>query len=183
MRKNLRPDGRHDNKAATRPFPSGLAGAVLFLCAGLVVLTACGGRTGVSADISAYGDAPIEIVGLADEEFTVTPNELAALPCVSRSATGETAKAGTVKAVGPLLDTFLAEYGKKTSDFNRIRFIAVDAYRVVLRDEYLTDYEVVLSVSNGKDPLPESERPLRVLIPEAESGMWEYACVRIEFVE
>jgi hypothetical protein len=36
---------------------------------------------------------------------------------------------------------------------------------------------------SGRDPLPASERPLRILIPEAESSMWEYACVRIEFVE
>jgi hypothetical protein len=141
----------------------------------------CGAQTGVKADISAYGDAPIEISGLTETEFTVTPNELAALVCVSRSATGATAKAGTVQAAGPLLDTFLAGYGKKMSDFSRIRFIAADAYRVVLRDEYLTDYEVVLSVAQGRNPLPESERPLRILIPEAESNMWEYACVRIEF--
>jgi hypothetical protein len=162
-----RPDGR-------------LTAAALFLCAGLALFAGCGGGR---ADISAYGDAPIEIAGLTDEEFTVTPNELAELPCVTRSATGATAKAGTVKAVGPLLDTFLEKYGKKASDFDRVRFIAADAYRVVLRDEYLTDYEVVLSVAEGGDPLPESERPLRVLIPEAESSMWEYACVRIEFVE
>jgi hypothetical protein len=182
MQKNLRRDRRRNNKATVRPLPSGSVAVVvaLLLCAGCGLPVGCGGG---QADISAYGDTPIEIAGLADGEFTVTPNELAALPCVSRSATGETAKAGTVRAVGPLLDTFLAEYGKKTSDFNRIRFIASDAYRVVLRDEYLTDYEVVLSVANGKNPLPESERPLRILIPEAESSMWEYACVRIEFVE
>ncbi|MDR1246794.1 MAG: hypothetical protein LBK57_07165 [Clostridiales Family XIII bacterium] len=147
----------------------------------LAVCTGCGGTP--EADISAYGDAPIEISGLTSEDFTVTPGELAALECVSRSATGETAKAGTVKAVGPLLNTFLADYGKNASDFNRIRFIASDGYRVVLRDEYLTDYEVVLSVASGREPLQESERPLRILIPEAESGMWEYACIRIEFVE
>ncbi|MDR2355159.1 MAG: hypothetical protein LBE16_03080 [Clostridiales Family XIII bacterium] len=154
--------------------------AALFILAA-AVLTGCGGSG--DADISAYGDAPIEIEGLTDTAFVITPNELMALPCVSRSATGETAKAGTVKATGPLLDTFLEKYNKKASDFNRIRFIASDAYRVVLRDEYLTDYEVVLSVASGGDPLPVSERPLRILIPDAESSMWEYACVRIEFVE
>jgi hypothetical protein len=151
----------------------------VFLILAAAALPGCGG----DADISAYGDAPIEIAGLSDGEFIVTPEELAALPLVSRSATGETAKAGTVKATGPLLDTFLEQYGKKASDFNRIRFIASDAYLVVLRDEYLTDYEVVLSVARGREPLPASEQPLRILIPDAESSMWEYACVRIEFVE
>ena len=147
-------------------------------------IAGCGGR-GVKAYISEYGDIPIEVSGLADEDFTVTPNELAELDCVSRSATGATAKAGEVKASGPLLDSFLASYGggRKTSDFNRIRFIASDGYSVGLRGEYLTDYEVILSVASGNAPLPESERPLRVLIPDAESSMWEYACVRMEFVE
>jgi hypothetical protein len=145
----------------------------------ILLLAGCGGSL---PDISAYGDTPITIAGLTDAEFTVTPRELARLECVTRSATGGTAKAGTVNAVGPLLDTFLAQYGRAASDFERIRFIASDEYRVVLREEYLTEYEVILSVASGKKPLPESERPLRILIPEAETSMWEYACVRIEFV-
>ncbi|MDR1571676.1 MAG: hypothetical protein LBS32_04045 [Clostridiales Family XIII bacterium] len=162
----------------------GAAAALLCALCLAPLVAGCGGQ-GLKADISEYGDSPIEISGLAAEDFSVTPNELAQLECVSRSATGATAKAGTVKAVGPLLDSFLAAYGdgRAMSDFNRIRFIASDGYRVVLRDEYLSDYEVLLSVASGGDPLPEAERPLRILIPEAESGMWEYACVRIEFVE
>ena len=144
------------------------------------LLTSCGGG---SADISEYGDTPITVSGLTEEDFTVTPNELYGLECVSRTASGKSAKAGTVNATGPLLDTFLAQYGKRMSDFERIRFIAADDYRVVLKDEYLTEYEVVLAVSNGNEPLIEEHRPLRILIPDADSGMWEYSVVRIEFVE
>ena len=144
------------------------------------LLASCGSA---KADISEYADTPITIAGLTDEEFTVTPAELAALECVSRTAAGKTAKAGTVNATGPLLDTFLEQYGKRTSDFERIRFIASDFYRVVLKDEYLTEYEIVLAVSNGNAPLIEEHRPLRILIPDADSSMWEYAVVRIEFVQ
>ena len=144
------------------------------------LLAACGGR---AADLSEYGDMPITITGITDTELTVTPNELAALDCVTRTASGKTAKAGTVNATGPLLDTFLAQYGKSTADFERIRFIASDFYRVVLKDEYLTEYEIVLAVSNGSEPLIAEHRPLRILIPDADSSMWEYAVVRIEFVE
>ncbi|MDR3295569.1 MAG: hypothetical protein LBT26_07055, partial [Clostridiales Family XIII bacterium] len=143
-------------RARTRRVFALCAALTLFFCA-----TACGGQ----ADISEYGTEAIAISGLLDEEFTVTPEELLALECVRRSATGATAKAGTVAAYGPLLNTFLAEYGKTAADFNRIRFIAKDEYRVVLREEYLTDYEVVLSAASGKNPLPEGERPLRILIP------------------
>ncbi len=144
----------------------------------LVLLSACGKKT---ADISAYAETPIAVAGLTEEEFSVTPAELAALDCVSRIATGATAKAGTVNAYGPLLNTFLAQYGCTAADFHKIRFLCADGYKVVLRGEYLTDYEIVLAVSAGSEPLAEAQRPLRVLIPEAESSKWAYSVVRIEF--
>ncbi len=134
-----------------------------------------------SIDISSYGDTTIEVVGLKEESFNITPNQLLELECVSRTATGATAKAGTVSVKGPLLDTFLEQYDCKASDFNKIRFLAGDGYKVVLRDEYLTDYEVVMAVSGETEPLPEGQQPMRLLIPEAESGMWTYNIVRIEF--
>ena len=80
-----------------------------------------------------------------------------------------------------LLDTFLAQYGVSASDFHKIRFLCADEYKVVLRDKYLTDYEVVLAVAYQDGPLPEEMRPLRLLIPEAESNKWAYAVTRIEF--
>lgn len=149
----------------------------------LLVLAAAFGLSGCGkADISSYGDTPITITGLTDENFMITPNDLARLDCVSRTATGATAKAGTVNAYGPLLDTFLAQYDCKASDFSKIRFICSDGYKVVLRDEYLTDYEVVMAVSGGSEPLAEAQQPLRILIPDAESSMWAYAVTQIEFV-
>ena len=149
-------------------------------CIATLLLASCtSSRT--AADISEYIDEEITISGLLDEEFTITPGDLLELECVSRTATGATAKAGTVSATGPLLDTFLAQYGYKASDFDRIRFLAKDAYRTLLRNEYLTDYDVVLAVSSGKEPLAEDLRPMRLLIPEAESSMWIYGVVRIEF--
>lgn len=151
------------------------------LCCMLLLLILCCACAGKAADISAYGGTPITISGLTEEEFTVTANELAQLDCVSRTATGATAKAGTVNAYGPLLDTFLAQYGCQASDFYKIRFLCADNYKAVLRGDYLTDYEVVLAISYGSEPLPESCRPMRLLIPEAESNLWAYSVTRIEF--
>ena len=159
-----------DNKRSVWP--------LLLLLPLILALAACGSGP---ADISAYGDTPITISGLTEEEFTVTPNELAELECVSRTATGATAKAGTVNATGPLLDTFLERYGCQASDFYKIRFLCADNYKVVLRGEYLTDYEVVMSISGGSEPLAEDVQPMRLLIPEAESNMWAYSVIRIEF--
>jgi hypothetical protein len=153
-------------------------GAFAVILALLMLLSACGAKT---ADLSAYGDTPIEISGLTDQDFTVTPNELAKLKCVSRTATGESEKAGTVDATGPLLNTFLAQYHCQMSDFYKIRFLCADQYKVVLKGEYLTDYEVVMAISGGGKPLDKAQQPLRILIPEAESSMWAYSVVRIEF--
>ncbi len=151
------------------------------LCACLFILIICTGcKVRVKADISDYTDTPITISGLTEEEFTVTPGELAELECVRLSASGKTAKAGEVSAVGPLLDTFLAQYDKKPGDFKVISFIARDKYKVELYGEYLTDYQVVLSLCDGNKPLSEDMRPMRIFIPGTESNMWEYAVIRIE---
>ncbi|MDR3278177.1 MAG: hypothetical protein LBT12_05330, partial [Oscillospiraceae bacterium] len=96
-------------------------------------------------------------------------------------AAGATEKAGTVSGIGPLLDTFLAQYGRKQTDFELIRFIASDAYRITLHEKTLTGSELILILANGKKPLPQNERPLRLLIPGAESSQWIYAIERIEF--
>jgi DMSO/TMAO reductase YedYZ molybdopterin-dependent catalytic subunit len=149
------------------------------------VLAGClsGCRARVKADISAYGETPIEVSGLKEEDFIITASDLAELDCVTATTTGRSAKAGTVNAVGPLLGTFLADYGKTVDDFKKIRFIAADGYRTVLKGEYLTDYDQILSVAAGNEPLPAPEQPLRLVIPDAESSMWVYAVIRIEFVE
>ena len=149
---------------------------ILPLVALAILLSACG-----KSVIEEYAAAEIVISGLTDSEFVITPRELLAMETVSRTATGETQKAGTVGAEGPLLETFLAEYGCKPTDFAKIRFIAYDEYKTTLRNEYLTDFEVIMAVSSGDKPLAEVNRPLRLLIPGAESHMWIYGVVRIEF--
>jgi hypothetical protein len=156
-----------------------LVSGLLLVC---LLLCSCSKTVKVEADISAYGDTPITISGLAGEDFTVTPNELARLECVQMSGSGKTEKAGTVTAVGPLLETFLARYGKTRSDFSKIRFYASDKYKITLKDEYLTKYQIVLSIAKGNDPLPAAQQPLRLFIPKAESSNWIYAVIRIEFI-
>lgn len=150
------------------------------LCAAL--LCGCGGSVKVTADISAYADTPIAIAGLTEQEFNTTPGALAQLECVTQTATGATAKSGTVTAVGPTLNTFLAQYGKTQTDFDRVRFIGGDAYRVVLYEEDLAEFTIYLSVAEGTNPLPAEQLPLRVLIPGADTNTWARMVTRIEFV-
>lgn len=154
--------------------------SLLLLC--LILWFAAGCDTAVRADLSAYGDEPIRISGLAAEDFTVTPHELAGLDCASQSATGRTQKAGTVHGVGPTLETFLAQYNKEQTDFQKIIFRAKDGYTITLGPQSLQKYAIILSVANGKKPLSESEAPLRLLIPEAESSKWVRMVIEIEFL-
>ena len=160
---------------------SRLSGFIVFLLCISILLSGC--KVTVRADISAYADTPIEISGLTEEEFTVTAQELAQLECVEVTAQGQTAKSGTVTGIGPTMQTFLAQYGRSIEEFKKIRFFCSDGYKVLLRDEYLTDYDIIMTLCKGNDPLPELQQPLRIVIPEAESGKWAYGVVRIEFVE
>jgi DMSO/TMAO reductase YedYZ molybdopterin-dependent catalytic subunit len=145
----------------------------------LLVLTSCGAKL---PDISAYGDTPIEVSGLLDEDFTVTPNVLAKLKLDTSTATGATAKAGTVSGIGPTLITFLEQYGRVPADFKYIRFIASDEYRITLAGNKHTDDVVLFAIAGNGKPLPEPERPMRLIVPTAESNQWIYSVIRIEFV-
>lgn len=148
---------------------------LIVLC--LCLICGCG-----RADISSYADREITVSGLGESDFTVTPGEMAELKCVDRSDTGATEKAGTVKAHGPLLETFLEAYGYSIDQIDRVRFYCKDDYKIVLKKEYLTDYEIILSVSSGSEILPEAQQPLRLLVPEAESSKWAYGITKMEFV-
>ena len=136
------------------------------------------------ADISDYGDAEILITGLPGGDFTITPYGLLELDCTSVSANGGTRKSSGVNGTGPELETFLAQYGKTTSDFKKIRFICKDDYITVLKNDYLTDdYQIVMAVTQIGKALPSKLQPLRIIIPEGESAKWAYGIMEIDFIE
>lgn len=166
---------RHRRRIARLPVL--LLFILLFLLPALS--TACGNG---KPDISAYQDTPISISGLTDEAFEITPAELMEMECVSESDTGKSEKAGTVEGYGPSLDTFLEQYGKERSDFEKIRFIAKDGYKKTLWGELLKNDQIVLSLSDGDKPLSDSEEPLRLIVPGAESSYWVYGVIQIEFI-
>lgn len=145
-----------------------MATAVLLLC-------------GCRADISAYGKTPILIVGLLEEDFTVTPEELVNMKCVSGIATGSSAKAGTVQGWGPTLETFVERYGHTLDEFKCVTFYASDDYHIALGPVTWEKRDVILSVANGGKPLEAGQCPLRVVIPGADSGKWIRMVDKIQF--
>ena len=151
--------------------------AVLFaLVMAFAMLTGCG-----KADISAYADEEITVTGLLDEDFTITPRELSEMECVSDKAVGETEKAGTVKAYGPTLDTFLANYGVSKDDLYSIKFYAKDDYTSTLGKITWDQYEVIFSIAYGSEAFDEDTAPLRIVIPGGKSGNWIRMVTKMEF--
>ncbi|MDR0916852.1 MAG: molybdopterin-dependent oxidoreductase [Oscillospiraceae bacterium] len=156
--------------------------SVFLAVAAIIALASCAAKL---PDISAYGDTPIEISGLLDEDFTITPNELAKFPLTHLSANGVTAQSGKVdKAsdVGVTLVDFLAHYGKSPADFKYIRFYAYDKYQITLGGAKYTDDVVLFALASHGKPLDEALQPMRLIIPTAETNQWIYGIVRIEFV-
>lgn len=148
---------------------------IMILCC-MFILCSCG-----PADISAYEDEQILVTGLEEEDFYITPGELMELECMSATAQGQTAKAGTVEAYGPTLKTFLEKYGKTLDEFKSVKFIAEDDYVVTLGKVSWENYDVILSVADGSEALPDYQQPLRVVIPGGQSGNWVRSVIEIQF--
>ncbi len=148
--------------------------AALFVALYLYLSLSHGGR----ADISEYGDDPILISGLLDEDFFVTPNELAELKCVSEVGVK---KSDPVLIYGPTLETFVAEYGRTLDDFYSVSIYAYDNYTVTIGKATWNKYEVILCISDGNEPLAEDHRPLQLAIPGARAHSWIYQIKEIEF--
>jgi len=155
---------------------------LLFVCLACavtaVVFAYC--ATHVTADISAYGDREIEVAGLKDESFYITPRELSQMKISKQTVTGKSQKAGTFTGVGPTMAVFLAQYGETVSDFKQVKFYAEDDYTIVLVAS-LQEKTIILSVANGSDPLKDNQQPLRIVIPGEDSSKWIRNVVKIEF--
>lgn len=149
---------------------------LLFLAAGCA--TEADRRT-----IADYAADEIVVRGLTEADFSVSISDLAALPTVERSASASRANGEQVHidAVGPLLDTFLAAYGKSQRDFSSIRFTATDDYSIAVDQDVLSQREIVLAISDGGQPLSADDQPLRVVIPGERAMYWVRHLCRIDF--
>ena len=153
---------------------------MLSLVLGMLLTTGCGGA---KADMSAYQNQEILIVGLAEEDFTITPQDLAQLSMKNKKVTSATTKKDvTVQATGPTLETFLKQYGYAPTDFETITFIASDGYTKQFDGEYfLVHTEVIMAICHNKEPLAETEMPLRLVIPNATGDNWVHGVIEIRF--
>ena len=136
--------------------------------------------------IEAYADQTITLRGLGEEDVLVSVRELAALECINLAAESDgrgeqgESKAGRVEAYGPTLETLLARYDAKQTDFSRIVVSCLDGYDIALHGDSL-EGQIVVSIAQGKDALDEWHWPARLVIPSESSGMWCYGVEIIDF--
>ncbi|HWQ42098.1 MAG TPA: molybdopterin-dependent oxidoreductase, partial [Desulfosporosinus sp.] len=132
---------------------------------------------------ASYDNEKILIHGLKDQEFEVTLGDLKKLPTVTKHAEATQSNGTKIKvdATGPLLDTFLQQYGKSQKDFSRIRLTAKDNYSVAVPPDVLKSRQIILSYANDGKPLKDEWQPLRIIIPGERSMYWVNDMVRIDF--
>lgn len=140
------------------------------------------------ADISAYADREITLIGLEEEPVTITVGEIADMECVDLVADGtglansrQKTKAGEEPAHGPTLETLLAHFGATKDEFASMTCTGYNGYENTLTVEQL-DQEVVCSISEGKDPLYRDYQPLYIILPDDGTDTWCYGVEVIEFV-
>ena len=147
---------------------------LVFLVLAGIALGGCGGGSVDEDSIAAYADAEILVSGLTDSDISVKVSDLAALETVSRAASATRSNGEKVKitAVGPLLDTFLAQYGHMQTDFTRVRFTASDGYVITVDGNVLANRQIILALSDGGKALSAEDEPVRVVIPGERAMYW-----------
>ena len=151
----------------------------------LLLLTGCAGKQQtdsktVPVETSAY---KITVHGLGNKDITLAQKDLMQLPTVTQHAEAIRANGEKIKveATGPLLDEFLKKYGKKQTDFARVRFTARDGYSIAVPHDILVNRPVILSYINDGKPLIADDEPIRVVVPGERAMYWVRKMVRIDF--
>lgn len=149
-----------------------------FLIAVLCVLISACGTDDI--DISGYADSEIVIAGISDEDEIVTVSDLKALDCVTVKTHSTSDKIGDVRATGPTLKTLLESKGINIDDVKKVVFLGTDGYTYSLKDEYISDHDIILAFGIDGEPLDEESIPCRVIIPESDSAYWIRMLDRLE---
>ncbi|MFA5383943.1 MAG: molybdopterin-dependent oxidoreductase [Eubacteriales bacterium] len=149
----------------------------------LVIATACNRAGSTTGAASPFSGEKIVVHGLKDQDFEITQDDLRKLKAVTRhgEATRTNGEKISVDATGPLLDTFLHQYGKSQKDFSRIRFTARDKYSIAVPHDILENRQIILSYINDGKPLKDDCQPVRIVIPGERSMYWVREMIRMDF--
>ncbi|OBR90763.1 oxidoreductase molybdopterin binding domain protein [Clostridium ragsdalei P11] len=129
-----------------------------------------------------YDNQKILIHGLKDTDFEVSIKDLRQLDTVTKrgEATRSNGEEVSLKATGPLLDTFLSKYGKKQKNFTTIRFIAKDNYSIAVPSDILNSRQIIMAYIIDGKPLKE-DQPLHIVIPGERAMYWVKMLKQVDF--
>jgi hypothetical protein len=150
----------------------------------VVTMTACDQKAATPAGAPGKWDSEkIVVHGLQEQDFEITLGDLKKLPAVTRRAESTRANGKKIKvdATGPLLDTFLQQYGKTQKDFSCVRFSAKDKYSIAVPHDILVNRPVILSYINKGQPLEDDAQPVQVVIPGERAMYWVGSMNRMDF--
>lgn len=150
----------------------------------LVLYAAACGKESTPAGAPGPNDGEkIVVHGLQEQDFEITLADLKELPTITKYAEAARSNGEIVKveATGPLLDTFLQQYGKTQKDFSRVRFTAKDKYSIAVPSDVLANRQIILSYINDGEPLVDEMQPVRVVIPGERAMYWVMNMIRIDF--
>lgn len=156
---------------------------LLFVLLLPLTMAACGQAGSNAGAPGPFDGEKITVRGLKDHDFEITLADLKTLPVVTEygEATQSNGQKVSVRATGPLLDTFLQQYGKTQKDFSRVRFTARDNYSIAVPQDILAHRQIILSYINDGKPLKDDWQPLRVVIPGERAMYWVTGMHRIDF--
>lgn len=150
----------------------------------LILFAAACGKENTKPDAPGPFDGEkIVVHGLQEQDFEITLADLKQLPTITKRAEAQRSNGEMVKveATGPLLDTFLEQYGKTQKDFSRVRFTAKDKYSIAVPADVLANRQIILSYLSEGQPLADEMQPVRVIVPGERAMYWVMNLVRIEF--
>lgn len=116
------------------------------------------------------------------EAIRVTSKELADMKAdkvdtILQKTTGTKEK---MLAEGPTLKTLLAEHDINLDDYQGVGMVGSDGYYALLSKEILLNSKVILAIRSDGKPLPDDEKPVRVVIPGVMGPYWVKKLAKIE---
>lgn len=122
------------------------------------------------------------IKGVQDKDIEVTVDEVKSLPAkevktVMQKSGGETSN---ITAKGATLKELLKRKGVNLEDFAALQVKARDGYAVQIPGEVIKNRDIVLAYEFNGKPLPESDSPVRIIIPDEYAMYWVKSVGSIE---
>lgn len=165
-------------------------------------LTACGksqaSKTGEANDAKSKTDTKTDastaatreldgatsfvIKGVQGEDFEITVEEIKGLPAkdVETQLQDSGGNITNITARGPTLKDVLKNEGINLEEFSAVQVKARDGYAVQIPEEIIKSRDIILAYEFNGKPLPESDTPVRIVIPDEFAMYWVKAVSSLE---